>query len=168
MNIFEKVSFEQFLKDCRNSSEITIAQASEEDIRWAYDNIKLPTNATKCSAGLDFYYPFKDILHIGKIPKVFPTGVRWIGDDNMVLLIVPRSSLGFKYQLKLLNTVGVIDADYCCSDNEGHIQLGLVAENDCYISTNDRVVQGITVNFCKLDNASNAPTRNGGFGSTSR
>ena len=39
------------------------------------------------------------------------------------MLIVPRSSTGIKLGLRLLNTIGIIDADYYLADNEGHIML---------------------------------------------
>ena len=33
-------------------------------------------------------------------------------NERWVLMIYPRSGLGFKYRLQLNNTVGVIDSDY--------------------------------------------------------
>ena len=42
---------------------------------------------------------------------------------GLVLLLFPRSSLGFRYRLQLNNTVGVIDSDYFGADNEGHIAV---------------------------------------------
>ena len=38
-----------------------------------------------------------------------------------MLEIYPRSSIGFKYQTMLANTVGIIDSDYFYAENEGHI-----------------------------------------------
>lgn len=43
-------------------------------------------------------------------------------ENDEVLLLVVRSSTGFKYNIRLVNQVGVIDADYYNNeDNEGHI-----------------------------------------------
>ena len=50
---FEKVSFEQFLKDFPKEYNY-----SEEEIKLIYDQIKLPKRATKHSAGYDFFAPF--------------------------------------------------------------------------------------------------------------
>ena len=50
-----------------------------------------------------------------------PTGIRAWMESGYVLLLAPRSSLGFKYRMQLDNTIGVVDADYYESDNEGHI-----------------------------------------------
>ena len=49
---------------------------------------------------------------------------------NVVLLIVPRSGLGFKYRLSLMNTVGVIDSDYSDADNYGHIMIKIIHDGD--------------------------------------
>lgn len=41
-----------------------------------------------------------------------PTGIKSYFDKEEVLLLVVRSSMGFKYNIRLCNQVGVIDADY--------------------------------------------------------
>ncbi|MFQ9801334.1 MAG: hypothetical protein ACLR23_23245 [Clostridia bacterium] len=43
----------------------------------------------------------------------------------MWLGIYIRSSLGFKYGVRLVNSVAVIDADYAWADNEGHLKIDL-------------------------------------------
>ncbi|MCF0114885.1 MAG: deoxyuridine 5'-triphosphate nucleotidohydrolase, partial [Erysipelotrichaceae bacterium] len=50
---FEKVSKQQFIKDFK----ATFEELSVEEIEDIYENIKLPTRATKGSAGYDFYAP---------------------------------------------------------------------------------------------------------------
>ena len=82
----------------------------------AYEDIKLPARATRGSAGYDFYAPYDFTLAPGQWTKI-PTGIRIVLDDDKFLLIAPRSGLGFKYRLQLDNTVGIIDSDYCRSDN---------------------------------------------------
>ena len=73
---FEKVSFEQFKKDVKEHFGNTIYKfQTEEGIREAYDNIKLPVRATKGSAGYDFKCPCNIILHKGQ-SFVIPTGIR--------------------------------------------------------------------------------------------
>ena len=47
---FYKVSYDQFKKDVEGAG----FDFSEDVIRNAYDNIKLPKRATKASAGYDF------------------------------------------------------------------------------------------------------------------
>ena len=114
---FEKVSFEQFNKDIKDTYGDKYYDAQ---IKYMYDDIKLPKRATKMSAGYDIYAPFCFTLHPNQTIKI-PTGIRVFIEDGWVLKGYPRSGLGFKYRLQLNNTVGIIDGDYVYSDNEGHI-----------------------------------------------
>ena len=82
----------------------------------------LPRRATAGSAGYDFFAPAEISLAPGESVTV-DTGVRCRMDSRYVLLLFPRSSLGFRYRLALDNTVGVIDADYYFADNLGHIRI---------------------------------------------
>ena len=111
---FEKVSFDNFEEAMRDAfPEVT-------DIREIYDTICLPRRATSGSAGYDFFLPADIALAPGETVKI-PTGMRARMEDGWVLLLYPRSGLGFKFRMQLNNTVGVIDSDYYYSDNEGHI-----------------------------------------------
>lgn len=61
--------------------------------------------------------------------KKVPTGIKSYFDRKEVLLLIVRSSMGFKYNIRLCNQVGVIDSDYYNNkDNEGHIWL--MTQND--------------------------------------
>lgn len=43
-------------------------------------------------------------------------------NEDEVLFLIVRSSMGFKYNVRLCNQVGIIDKDYYNNiDNEGHI-----------------------------------------------
>lgn len=125
---FEKVSLEQFIQDCVGFC------TNEYALEQAYYQIKLPEAKTLDSAGFDFYAPFHiDIYSDAKVR--IPTGIRWIceGEElvqygtrfGFYLQLVPRSSLGCKYRLQLSNTMGIIDADYWKSDNDGHILVDI-------------------------------------------
>lgn len=134
-----------------------------------YDEIKLPHRATVGSAGYDFYSPITFTLEPHETIK-FPTGIRCKIDDGYVLSIYPRSGLGFKYRLRLDNTVGIIDSDYYNSDNEGHIFAKITNEGDkpIYINEGDAFCQGIFMPYCITYDDDADGIRNGGFGSTSR
>lgn len=149
---FEKVSKQQFLNDLPNGN---------------YEDIKMPIRATKGSAGYDFYSPIDVTLKQGESVKI-PTGIRCKIDDGYVLKIYPRSSLGFKYQMCLLNTVGIIDSDYYNADNEGHIIVGIInrGEKELTINKGDRFVQGIFEKYYLAFEEENNNERHGGFGST--
>ena len=147
---------------------------SERQFEMDFDNemdakIILPRRSTKKSAGYDFFAPFDIYLKPNEEIKI-PTGVRSYMQDGEVLLIVPRSGLGFKYYTRLANTLGVIDSDYYYSDNEGHIWVKLRNEGtkELYIKQGEAFCQAIFMPFLLTDgdNFENGRNRNGGFGST--
>ena len=122
---FEKVSWGQFFKDMKDTFPIM----EEKAIKEIYDRIQLPKRATTGSAGYDFFSTIPYTLEPGETVKI-PTGIRCVMEEEWVLMIFPRSGLGFKYRLQLDNTVGIIDTDYAFSDNEGHIFVKIT--NDSY------------------------------------
>lgn len=117
---FEKVSYEQFEKDFKNNLSTNV----KLNIRNVYDAIRLPKRITKKSAGYDFFAPVGISLLPGE-SVIIPTGIRVKCKDNEFLMVVPRSGHGSKYFNTIANTVGIIDADYYESDNEGHIFIKL-------------------------------------------
>ena len=86
---FEKVSFDRFQKDWLKAFPET------ENVQAVYDSIVLPQRATAGSAGYDFYLPFAINLKKGDT-IIIPTGIRCKMNQDLVLQIYPRSSLGFK------------------------------------------------------------------------
>lgn len=155
---FEKVSNEQFSKDLKLLLDI------EENL---YDYIIIPKRATKGSAGYDFYSPIDFVLKPNDSIKI-PTGIRCKINDEYVLQLYPRSSLGFKYQMCLLNTTGIIDSDYYYSDNQGHIIVAIINRGSkvLEIKKGDRFVQGIFLKYYLAQEDEVKHDRNGGFGST--
>ena len=160
---FEKVSYNQYAK--ANKS------VSKKDWKIIYDGISLPKRATAGSAGYDFYAPFDITLAPGETVSI-PTGIRAKINDGWVLMLFPRSGLGFKYRLQLNNTVGIIDADYYYSDNEGHIFCKITndtTENKTIeIKSGSGFCQGIFVPFGVTYDDDCTAIRNGGFGSTDK
>ena len=161
---FEKVSLEQYLTDMKKNFDI-----DEEQLINFYNNILLPKRATVGSAGYDFKLPFSITLNPNETKKI-PTGIRVKMESNYVLLLLPRSSLGFKYRMQLDNTVGVIDSDYYYSDNEGHIILKVSndtkEEKVLYLEENKGICQGIFFEYGITIDDDTIGERNGGFGST--
>lgn len=158
MRGFEKISFEQFKKDILDDNKI-------------YEEYNLPKRSTKYSAGYDFNVLSDYVIKPGEIVKI-PTGIKsYMGEDE-VLFIVIRSSLGFKYNARLCNQVGVIDKDYYNNENnEGHIWIALKNEGDKDIVLNkgDHFAQGIFMKYLTVDDEEEIKsTRTGGFGSTNK
>lgn len=164
---FEKVSFEQYQKDWLAMEP----DAGEEQIRSAYESIRLPKRATKGSAGYDFYTPVGISLKPGEGTKVL-TGIRVWMEEGWVLKLYPRSGLGFKYRLQLDNSVGIIDSDYYGSDNEGHIQARITNDGKngkaMTAEAGTGFMQGIFVEYGITVDDEADELRNGGFGSTTK
>ncbi len=156
MRKFEKVSFEQFKKDICDDEKL-------------YNEYKLPIRKTKYSAGYDFNSLIEKTLMPGE-SVLIPTGVKCELNENDVLLLIVRSSLGFKHNIRLVNQVGVIDADYYNNEsNEGHILIKLKNEGDheFKIEVGSAVAQGLIVNYNVVDNEEEITSvRTGGTGST--
>lgn len=167
MSVFEKVSFEQFKKDCNQlETSGSLLFANDDEIRKYYEAIPLPRRAEPGSAGYDFYMPFPASF-TSLTPVLIPTGVRVMLDFGTFLMCVPRSGLGFKYGMRLRNSVGVIDESYYYADNEGHIMAKICTEFPFKLGTGDRFMQGIILNYSITDDDDPLQdSRNGGFGST--
>jgi len=163
---FEKVSFDRFFEDFKDTFP---EYDSKEKVAEIYNKIVLPRRATKKSAGYDIFMPITYTLEPGKTVKV-PTGIRVKMRDDYVFMVYPRSGLGFKYRLQLNNTVGVIDADYYDSDNEGHIFIKITNDtNEGKTVTMDgftAFAQGIFMQYAITDDDDVTTERNGGLGST--
>ena len=151
---FYKVSKTEFLKS-----------GGEEE----YLNVSLPKRATSGSAGYDFYSPKEYSLLPGETVKI-PTGIRVKIDDGWVLTIFPRSSLGFKYKLRLDNTVGIIDSDYYQAENEGHIFIKLTncGDKPLTIEKGKAFAQGVFLEYGITYDDDCDGVRTGGFGSTDK
>ena len=83
-----------------------------------------------------------------------PTGIKARLMEDEVLLIVVRSSMGFKYNIRLVNQVGVVDSDYYNNEsNEGHIFVKLQNEGLETVSfkAGDRFAQGIFMKYLLTD-----------------
>lgn len=124
---FSKVPFTSFKKDFEN----LYGEQDPAFLSVVYDKIELPKRSTKYSAGYDISVPFSFSIKKGR-SIVIPTGIRCKMDDKIVMLLFPRSGMGFKNRLGLANTIGVVDADYYNADNYGHIMVKLVYNGDKY------------------------------------
>ena len=152
---FESVSKEQYIKD--------VGTENAE----SYSAIRLPIRATAHSAGYDFFTPAEVFLppHGSAVIK---TGVRALMKEGWVLLIYPRSGLGFRLGLRLANTVGVIDGDYAYAPNEGHIMIKLYnpGEQSVTLQAGTAIAQGVFTPYGITEDDCQTAERQGGFGST--
>ena len=123
---------------------------------------ELPRRATKYSAGYDFYAAVSAEIKPGE-KYVIPTNTAVEMDEDDVLLIFPRSSYSIKFGLELVNSVGVIDADY---NDQIFICYRNTGDEPFFIKRGDRIAQGVFVKFFKTDDDNASGERHGGVGST--
>lgn len=132
-------------------------------------DIHLPVRKTAKSAGYDLEAAQDKLIKAGQC-GVIATGLKAYMQDDEYLGIHIRSSLAFKKHLNLINSQGVIDADYYNNpDNEGHIMIGLInfGTEDVFIQKGMRIAQAIFYKFLTVDDdIANDSIRQGGFGST--
>ena len=152
---------------CLHVSAEQYAAASLPEALPVHD-IPLPRRATVGSAGYDFICPAEVTLAPGEALTI-PTGVRCEMQPGWVLMLFPRSGLGFKHQVHLANTVGVIDADYFHAANEGHIMVRIVnGPRPLTIARGERFCQGVFLPHGLAEEDEVLTDREGGFGSTGR
>ena len=158
MRRFEKISFEQFAKDVK-------------DDRMLYDEYKLPVRKTKYSAGYDFLAIEDFSIKPGEIKKI-PTGIKALYPTDETLMLFVRSSMGFKWNVRMCNQVGIIDSDfYNNSDNEGHMWFALQNQGDKIfkVKKGESFGQGLFMKYLTVDDEEEIKgNRNGGLGSTDK
>ena len=151
-------------------SEAQYAEAMNGQDCLSLEEIPLPKRATAGSAGYDFVSPLEVTVPAGG-SALIPTGIRAEMEPGWVLMLFPRSSLGFRHALRLSNTVGVIDSDYAFAKNEGHIMVKLrnpLAEA-VMIGRGERFCQGVFLPYGTAEEDEGAlAQRSGGMGSTGR
>lgn len=164
-NRFEFVSKEQYETAMREKIDpLGIAYAD-------YENLKKPVRATAGSSGYDFFSPIFAVLTPGETITI-PTGIKCKLKPMRTLLLLPRSSYGFKYRMQLDNTVGVIDQDYYNNEsNEGHIFVKVTNDSKSgkilTIEPGKAFCQGLIMNFDVTEDDDVVTLRTGGIGSTS-
>lgn len=160
MRKFEFISEEQWSKDIPNTiTECTVL------------GYQKPHRGTKYSAGYDFISPVKIVIPAHGMAKI-PTGIKTQMNEDEVLSIYPRSSIGFKTGIRLANTIGIVDADYYNNpNNEGHIFIKFFnpTDSDYEINVGDKIAQGIFTKYLTVDDEEEIIIeRSGGLGSTGK
>ena len=155
---FDRVGQEQYAADCT---------AWGSFLPW--EELPLPQRATQGAAGYDFVCPVDCELRPGETALI-PTGMRAEIAPGWVLLLFPRSSLGFKHRLMLCNTVGVIDSDY---RGELVVPLQNYGKEPYAVQPGERVAQLVVLPVCLLpvveaEELSSTSRGTGGFGSTGK
>ena len=178
MSKFEKVSYGEYVRGMNKciwggfNGDFIGTGDEEERAKTDWGEIKLPKRATSGSAGYDFFAPFAFELKVGQSITI-PTGIKCCMNEGLFLGIVPRSSLGFKYTMRLANTLAIVDGDYYNNENnEGHIFIKLVNENrenkTLKVKKGEAFAQGIFFPYFLTDDDNVTEIRTGGIGSTNK
>ena len=129
---------------------------------------KMPVLATEGAACFDIHATNRDPVIITQDkPHVFSTGLAFEIPAGHVLLVFSRSGHAFKNNLRLANSVGVIDADY-----RGELKIKLTADGYAYTAMpGERIAQVMvlplpTVSFVEAGHLLSTQRGTNGFGST--
>lgn len=130
-----------------------------------------PKKQTEGSAGIDlFHNEDKEIRLKPGESSLISTGLFLEIPEGYVGIVATRSSLGFKYNCTLTNSIGVIDSDY-----RGEIIVKIINHGNMekVIEPYERVAQIIIMPFLnvelnEVDELSKTERGSGGFGSTGK
>lgn len=136
----------------------------------------LPRYATDGSGCFDLFVPTDEqrrLIDEGEAATL-PTGLAFEIPEDHVMLVFSRSGHGFKNNVRLSNSVGVVDSDY-----RGEVGVKLIKDYerrcDPYekfeINPGDRIAQALIipvprVTFIEVDELGETERGEGGFGST--
>ena len=158
---FEKISLHQWDKD----TDPMLTLAAKQKL---LETIPMPKRATKGSAGYDISTPYEiDLLPNEEINV--PTGLKCKIANGWFMGAFPKSGLGFKYYVRLANTIGVIDEDYYNNENnEGHMWVKIRNEGNkpLHIDAYKGICQVIFIPYGITEDDEADGIRKGGFGST--
>ena len=103
-------------------------------------NAILPKRVTEFSAGADLYACLDESVIIKPDETVMiPIGIAsQCSENNIVMLIFPRSGLASKFGITLANAVGVVDSDY---RGEWMIPLHNISKNNFTVEHGMRIAQ---------------------------
>ena len=135
------------------------------------ENVILPLRGSSKSAGYDIF-ALGDIAILPGEYYFFWSDIKAYMQEGEVLKIYPRSSTGIKKNVRIKNTVGVIDMDYYQNaKNDGNIGISL-HNFDSNVTAKwkrgEGVVQVVFEPFLESDNCNTDNTRIGGIGSTNK
>ena len=131
------------------------------------EDVLLPTYATTGSVAFDLA-PADDVTVPAQSVASVGTGLVIATPLGHALLLFPRSSLFKKKGLRLMNTVGVIDQDFCGPEDELFLAFWNPTDADVTVMRAERVAQAMIVPIMRAEwdeGEATHPSRGGG-GST--
>lgn len=159
------MKYEQLTLDLRYFEEVSEGHKKHKA------NTQLPIRADKRSAGYDFFSKETVVIEPNQ-SHLFWTDVKAYMQDDELLSVHVRSSIGIKKDLMLKNTTGIIDSSYYNNpSNDGNIGINLFnyGTEPVTIEAGERIAQGIFQKYLITanDNVLHSE-RIGGSGSSNR
>lgn len=130
-------------------------------------DIELPEYKTSEAAAFDIAVCEGATIPPGET-AFLPTGLIIQAPEGHMLVIAPRSSTFKKKGLRLGNTIGIIDRDFCGPDDELLIYLWNPGKVPVTVEAGERIAQGIFLPITRAEWDEGEPTGSsrGGWGST--
>ena len=131
------------------------------------EGVELPEYKTAEAAAFDIAVCEGAVIEPGKT-AFLPTGLIIQAPEGHMLMIAPRSSTFKKKGLRLGNTMGIIDRDFCGPEDELLIYLWNPGTESVTVEAGERIAQGmfIPVTHVTWDEGGPAGPSRGGWGST--
>lgn len=130
-------------------------------------DVPLPEYKTSQAAGFDIA-----VCEGGIIPPggtlFLPTGLVIQAPEGHMLMISPRSSTFKKKGIRMANTIGIIDRDFCGPEDELQLFLWNPGTEPITVEAGERIAQGIFVKIEQVEWEEGSPAgqTRGGWGST--
>ncbi len=131
------------------------------------DDVELPAYKTEGSVAFDL--AAADAVVVPAKGSVFvSTGLVIATPHGYAFVIAPRSSLFKKKGLRIGNTIGIVDQDFCGPDDDIKIFLWNPGDQDVAVDKGERLAQGLFLAVAKAewDEGPAHPVSRGGWGST--
>ncbi len=132
------------------------------------NTLPLPEYHTPGAVAFDLYTRIDETIKPKEI-KLLPTNIIVATPPDHMLMIAARSSLAKKKGLIMMNGIGVIDQDYCGSEDEIKLLVHNFTDQDVAVTRGERLAQGIFVKIEKAkweETETTTEASRGGFGST--
>ena len=140
-------------------------------------DVSLPVRKTSGSAGWDVFASEETVLEPGKVALV-PTGLIIETPPGYHFRVFIRSGFAVRHNVSLVNSVGIIDSDYC--GPEDYLKIAMVKHyhpeaEKTIISKGERIAQIIfenntfaSISWDEQDEPAFHGKSRGGFGSTGK
>ena len=108
----------------------------------------MPQQSTDDAACFDIFATNRDVVAVQPgSGAVFGTGLSFEIPPGYAMMVYSRSGHGFKHNVRLANTTGIIDSDY-----RGELKIKLAADVSTYlVQPGERIAQAMIIPVPRID-----------------